>query len=241
MQAALERFEHAMEADRTDAEYPNNAGMALFRLTEYARARKLFLRATELNRSALYFVNLGMSEEQLGNFTEALAAYEKAAELEPTNYLGRFREGAIRFDRGEWKKAQVAWEMAMRESGESPLLLSNIALTHVEEKSFDLAEKYLRRAIKLDPSYAEAHYNLGLCFQRQEKLDPAREAYQHALDRKPDYYPAAFNLGLVSEKLGRKEEAARAYQKFLALDGPTPESREDARARLVALRRTTER
>ena len=41
------------------------------------------------------------------------------------------------------------------------------------------------RALELDPSYAQAHNNLGIAFEHQGELDKARLAYERALELAP--------------------------------------------------------
>ena len=54
----------------------------------------------------------------------------------------------------------------------------------------DEAVACYRRALKLKPDYAEAHYNLGNALQDQGKLDEAVDCYRRAVELKPDYAEA---------------------------------------------------
>jgi tetratricopeptide (TPR) repeat protein len=59
----------------------------------------------------------------------------------------------------------------------------------------DDAIKEYQMAIKLDPNYADAHYNLGLAYQKTGRLDDAVKEYQIAASLKPEYASALNRLG----------------------------------------------
>ena len=42
------------------------------------------------------------------------------------------------------------------------------------------------RAVKLDPSYAAAHNNLGIAYEHEGELDKARAAYEKAIELEPN-------------------------------------------------------
>ena len=56
-----------------------------------------------------------------------------------------------------------------------------------EQGKVDEAVACYRRALELKPSYAEAHYNLGVALKEQGKLDEAVACYCRTLELKPDF------------------------------------------------------
>ena len=70
-----------------------------------------------------------------------------------------------------------------------------------------------RRAIRLDPECAEAHYRLGSAWRDQQELSAAVASYRRAINLKPDYIEAHNNLGVVLQLEGRLEEARGCYRR----------------------------
>jgi tetratricopeptide (TPR) repeat protein len=82
----------------------------------------------------------------------------------------------------------------------------------------DEARDAYRRAVELNPHYADAHVNLGRLLHEQEELAAAEAHYRIALSIDPRHATAAFNLGVALEDLGRLDDAIAAYQHALDID-----------------------
>ena len=59
------------------------------------------------------------------------------------------------------------------------------------------ASDAFKKVLDLNPTYAEAHNNMGVTLQEQGNLDEAIAAYNKALSLKPDYAEAHKNLGFA--------------------------------------------
>ena len=75
-----------------------------------------------------------------------------------------------------------------------------------------------REAIRLEPDYAEAHYNLGIALQDKGQLDEAIAAYREAIRLKPDSAEAHYNLGNAL----RTREAGRGHRLLSRGHPPRP-------------------
>jgi tetratricopeptide (TPR) repeat protein len=78
------------------------------------------------------------------------------------------------------------------------------------------------RAIEVDRSKPEFHYNLALAHQNLRNHDAAIDCYRRTLDLQPKYAPALANLGnllLVNEAA---EEAEECHRKAIALEPGDP-------------------
>ncbi len=80
------------------------------------------------------------------------------------------------------------------------------------------AERAYRRAIELDPTLAEAHFNLGNVLRELGRADDARAAYRAAGASQPGMAEAWYNLADVCEELGELEAAIDALERALRVD-----------------------
>ena len=75
-----------------------------------------------------------------------------------------------------------------------------------------------RRAIEIDPAYAEAHYNLGLLHLKDRRFGRALELFEEAIRLQPNGADNHVVAGVAYGQLDRPESARAAYLKALELD-----------------------
>lgn len=76
----------------------------------------------------------------------------------------------------------------------------------------------LEKAIRIDPSYRDAHCNLGVLYARVGRTADARAEFQKALDIGPPAAPIYANLALTSTVAGEFRVAQGFARKALELD-----------------------
>jgi tetratricopeptide (TPR) repeat protein len=86
-----------------------------------------------------------------------------------------------------------------------------------EQNCIEEAITSYRRAISINPDFAEAHCNLGVLFKELGKLDEAAASHYKALAIKPDYAEAHNNLGTVQQDQGLLDEALASHHKAFAI------------------------
>ena len=82
-------------------------------------------------------------------------------------------------------------------------------------KQYGEAIRRYRRAVRLDLSYKEGYYNLGLAYHQEERLDEAVDAYERATKLDRSYAEAHNNLGAVYDDKGDLKKAIKAYEKAI--------------------------
>ena len=80
------------------------------------------------------------------------------------------------------------------------------------------AELELKKAISLNPKYANAYYNLAVLFIGQGNLEKAELELKKAIKLKSDFAIAHYNLGFILKDQGRLKEAESYTQKALEVD-----------------------
>lgn len=92
-------------------------------------------------------------------------------------------------------------------------------VTLVVAGRFAEAEKFLRDALRMDPTLAEAHYNLAVVLRNEGRYDEAIAEYHHSLAgfaSEPDRAKAFYGIGLAREARGDHG----AWEPYLAFARP---------------------
>jgi predicted O-linked N-acetylglucosamine transferase (SPINDLY family) len=92
-----------------------------------------------------------------------------------------------------------------------------LAWQHYQAGNIPQAEQLYRQILRADPSFAEAHTNLGHVLVRQERYVEAIAEYQQALRLKPDQFEAHYILAIALRDQGQLNEAAAHFQQAVRL------------------------
>ena len=79
------------------------------------------------------------------------------------------------------------------------------------------AAPVFERAAQLDPSYFEAHYNLGLALYELRNYRKALATWETALAIRPDSTDVRYNFALTLKAAGYAPDAAAELEKILAI------------------------
>lgn len=88
----------------------------------------------------------------------------------------------------------------------------------VENASFIDAIYYFQQAIKIDRSFADAHFNLGVTYQKVKSYDRALERFREAVRLRPGNAAYFFALGNSYFYLERYERAVETLERVMQLD-----------------------
>jgi tetratricopeptide (TPR) repeat protein len=99
----------------------------------------------------------------------------------------------------------------------------NIGSEYLSQSNFDEAEKYLLKALELDPEYIDAMDHLGLVYRNQKRYDEAERIYLQSIVMMPGNSVPYINLAMVYRYQGRLEDARQIYLKAMDIDKDDPE------------------
>jgi serine/threonine-protein kinase len=146
---------------------------------------------------------------------EAIGYYRAARAVD--HKLGRSLAAALS-SAGRAKHAEEVLLDLIRQHPENPVYRAELCHALAEQDRFAKAEAAVRKAIVLDPNYADAHRSLGNIFYLQQKYIEAEAAFRKAIVLKPDFAAAYCNLGVVLNALERYAEAEAAARKAIGLE-----------------------
>jgi serine/threonine-protein kinase len=141
--------------------------------------------------------------------------------------LARTFYGEWRQAKGDWKPAAEYYHKALHIRPKAVAVQNNLGLVQVDVgwlddnadgRSGPGAIAIFRRAIRIDPDFAPARNNLGLCLKRKGIWWLAIHEYRDALRADPESAPAHFNLGEIEAGSGEINEAIDHYREALRVD-----------------------
>ena len=107
---------------------------------------------------------------------EALLAYERAIELDPTLLDAQINRGCLLHEAGRLADAERAYRGALEACGGVPALFYNLAAVLEDLGHKEQAVQAYKQALEGDPRLADCHYNLALLC---ESLGRSKEAIRH--------------------------------------------------------------
>jgi Flp pilus assembly protein TadD len=160
-------------------------GIEAFQSGNFEGAREAYLRVLKIEPDNLpALVNLGATEYRLGNSSEAEGYLRRSLQIKPDNPTAWLNLGILYLERGEPMRSLAAIAQAVVHSPDDPVARNYLGVAAGRNRWFDAAEAELRRAIELQPDYADAHFNLAVfCLERNPPaVELARRHYQKARD-----------------------------------------------------------
>lgn len=116
-----------------------------------------------------------------------------------------------------WSSDYSLWSDTVRKAPNSSHAYHGLANAYHKEGRLTEAARSYQTVLMLNPYDAEAHYNLGVIYDKQgSPMDAVILEYQTAIKLRPDLSDAYTNLGAVYYKQGRLDEALEQYQTALA-------------------------
>ncbi|MCC6857144.1 MAG: tetratricopeptide repeat protein [Bryobacterales bacterium] len=122
---------------------------------------------TTLRAQAEHWFQRGLSLEETGApIAEAVEAYRKALELNPSAAGALVNLGTIYYHQHKFKEAEEHYLRAVKADPRYALAHFNLANLWDEQGDPVRARQHYENAIRLDPGYADAHYNLALLHEK---------------------------------------------------------------------------
>lgn len=112
-------------------------------------------------------------------------------------------------------------EMAARDPANefAPIMLGNLLADAGDHRG---ATAELRRLTEINPSNADAWFNLGFLHDKVDELDDAERCFRRAVQLKPSLDRAWYGLALVLIRNGRLSEAVDALKQNVRLQPYSP-------------------
>lgn len=94
----------------------------------------------------------------------------------------------------------------------------NLGNLYRDNKNYDLAETYIRRAIGVLEEFPTAWMNLGIVLASQDKFAESLTAYETALKYRKRYALCYYNMGNLYVQLKNDDMALKSWKESLVID-----------------------
>lgn len=121
------------------------------------------------------------------------------------------------FQSGRLAEAQRTFEAWCRDHPDDTVALCTLGIAHGMQSSWGQAEACLRQAIAADPSYGDAHTNLGVVLEARNQFDAALASYREALRLTPAQPDLHHNIGIILNKLDQRTQAIDHFRSALRI------------------------
>ena len=159
------------------------------------------------NAKATDWINYGNELWRLFRYQEAIAAFEKAIELQPDLVQAHYGKAISLQDKEDFKEMQYL-EQSFTEEEE---------LIEIDRATYEEALAAFAKTTELDPNFELAWRAQGSILHELERYPEALAAYDKAITLNPTNDRLHYFRGSLLMELGRYSEAADAFSKAIAI------------------------
>ncbi len=172
-------------------EFLNDTGVALFKDRKLEEARSCFQSLIELDSDCLLgYFNLAGVLQELKNYTQAIAAYNKVLKIDE-NYIDALKGlGYVYYKTEEFDRARQCFQKALEIEPDNAGIYSTLGHLAAEQGLVSDSVSLFNEALKLNPAIADLHsgflFNLSSLdtFTPQEIFNSARLWYEQQVVKK---------------------------------------------------------
>lgn len=161
--------------------------------------------------------NAGIAAAKVGNWPEALAAFQRATQLRPDHASAHNNLGNVLKHLGRFDEALRAISQAVRLTPGAADLHVNLGHLLRQLGRLADAEGRFRHALQLEPGHLDALKPLASTLFDGGRAEEALEVFRQVLARTPDDAEVLNDLGNVLRQLERHDEAVPCYERAVRL------------------------
>jgi tetratricopeptide (TPR) repeat protein len=195
----LENLKHELELAKGDAG----------KQADYANAAKYL--------DAMNWFYKGMTSWHSDNFNDAIDAYTRTVELDPTNWTAYLNRGSAYASLGNYQQAINDDNKALELFPNYAVAYYNRGIYYKALNNVHQAINDYSKALELNPGYANAYANRGLAYKESGNTEKAIDDCNKAIALDPGLYRAYNNRGNAYRILGNYKQAISDLNKAIAL------------------------
>ena len=139
----------------------NDSGIALTAAKRPYEAIPLFRKALTIEPgNPLLWLNIGIAQQQTGNYDEAIDSFRRAISIEDDLSEAWLSLGLIYYETDEFEYAEECYRTALIYSDLDPKIWNNLGVLYFSKGDFEEARRLFEEAVMLSPHYYDALVNL---------------------------------------------------------------------------------
>jgi tetratricopeptide (TPR) repeat protein len=230
---AEEQFKTAESIEPDSEEVVLNLARLYAESGDITHAAKVIEDVPADDRTPKMEFTLGAAYDQLKQPKDAIAAYQRASDLDPDDEHTLDALGQALLNDNQLDEAMKRFQAISKADPEDSESLVHISEIQRRQGKYEDALATIRKARKLDATSLEAGYNEGLLLDMLARYDEAAQVYQQMVEA-TSHANGAYtdeeknNRGIFLERLGsvyheenKTDLAIAAYQKMVDMGGDT--------------------
>jgi tetratricopeptide (TPR) repeat protein len=179
-------------------------------------------------RSESAYRTKGMVEMRMDQFTDAVQSYRQAVELDPKSLDARVSLASAQWSAGLRPSAEAEFQRLLKGHPRDATVYESYGTSLLngatDDATLGRAAALLKKAVELDGSRAETHYQLGILELKKSTTGASRDSLREALEQLETAARLGLNeskihyaLARVYRRLGRETEAMREMHLYQQL------------------------
>ncbi|EIJ42844.1 tetratricopeptide repeat protein [Beggiatoa alba B18LD] len=160
LQPALQIYTRLVEKNPNDCENLHDLGYVLLEMGRTEEAIGYFMQANRIKEHTLHWNQLGRAYQCLQNYSEALAAYKKAMQLDQKDPRPWYNTTLCLREMGQEERAIEELIKLLLTHPSHAGANNELAIHYQKQGKIDLALRLFRTALKTNPNYFPSHLNL---------------------------------------------------------------------------------
>ena len=172
----------------------------------------------------------GVAASRAGNHDEAIAKFQRAAELNASCYDCYYNIAYSQTQKKDLEKAEAAYKKAIELKADYGEAYSGLANIYNMQRKFEEAATASAKAMELSGAGGgaasggnpDALFNQGVILWNAGKIADAKKQFEATIAAKPDHAEAHYQLGMALVNEGNLAAAGAEFEKYvqLAPNGP---------------------
>jgi Tfp pilus assembly protein PilF len=214
-----------LELRKRQEEALRNFGEAYIREGDYTKALIKLLEAEKLySKDPHLQYDLGLVYMAKERIDLAIHHFKKAVEIKPDYTPAKNSLGAAYLAQKKWDDAIACFKEITGDllyvTPHYPL--SNMGWAYYNKKEYDLAKKYYKDALRIEPKFAIALSGLGKTYIATGRISKATAAFEKAIKNSPNSAELYLDLADAYRLSREYKKAFDAYSKVIELAPDSP-------------------
>ena len=190
--------------------------------------------------SGFGFATVGVAYQQMGQWRNAIKAYQRALEAGFEAPYIHLNLGLAQGTLGDSDAEIAEYQRAIAIDPTFVLAHMNLAVEYASRQQWDDAIRHLRIVLDLEPANVQARLNLSGAYVEQGDWARAIRECRAVIRTSPDCADAYHNLGVGYLELGQLDEAVQSFARAVHIEPTNPESHYALGLALWQMRRSEE-